>query len=237
MVSAYAAVFTATGDPKWREKAISLAQSSRQTFAPGNTIVEQSSGDPAAVRDARAFTYALAIQAGLDLAEITLDENWRIWAGDLATIAAETFVTEDGRLREARRETTLLSLPVESRVMLFDDSTAGLMRMNLTRLEALGQTPPPALAPWLRSLPPFAAAPVVFTDSILAASFARSRVVVHLPKNASPDWKEAACRLPLDRIARHAGKVPAPKAVMPGWKEILLESPADLEALGRSLAP
>ena len=237
MVSAYAALFTATGDPKWRENAVALAERSRQTFAPGNTVVEQSPGEPAAVCDARAFTYALAIQAALDLAEITLDEGWRIWAGDLATIAAEAFVDDAGRLREARPGSTPLQLPAEDRVMLFDDSTAGMMRMNLTRLEALGQTPPPALAPWLRSLPPFTAAPVIFTDSILAASFTRSRVVVHLPENASEEWKEAACRLPLDRISRRVGKVPVLKATSPDGKEIGLETPASLDALVRPLGP
>jgi uncharacterized protein YyaL (SSP411 family) len=237
MVSAYAALFTATGDPQWREKAIRLAQRSRETFATGSGVVEQQPGEPAAVCDARAFTYALAIQAGLDLAEITLDESWRIWSGDLATIAAETFVDDQGHLREAREESSLLRLPVENRVMLFDDSTAGLMRMNLTRLEALGQTPPPALAPWLKSLPPFTAAPVIFTDSILAASFARSRIIIHLPENASSEWKEAACRLPLDRIARRVGKFPDLKAVDPEGRQIGLESPASLEALVRPLDP
>jgi uncharacterized protein YyaL (SSP411 family) len=237
MVSAYAALFTATGDPKWREKAISLAQHSRQTFASGNSMVEQSSGETPLVCDARAFTYALAIQAGLDLAEITLDESWRIWAGDLTSMAAEAFVDDAGRLREARPASTPLRLPVEDRVMLFDDSTAGLMRMNLARLEALGQTPPPALAPWLHSLPAFTVAPVIFTDSILAASFSRSRVVIHLPENAPEEWREAACRLPLDRIARDAGKVPAPKAVRPGGEEIPLETPASLETLVRPPGP
>ena len=142
-----------------------------------------------------------------------------------------------GRLRVAREESSLLRLPVENRVMLFDDSTAGLMRMNLTRLEALGQTPPPALAPWLKSLPPFTAAPVIFTDSILAASFARSRIIIHLPENASSEWKEAACRLPLDRIARRVGKFPELKAVDPDGRQIGLESPASLEALVRPHGP
>jgi uncharacterized protein YyaL (SSP411 family) len=237
MVSAYAALFTATGDPAWREKAIALARRSREAFVVGNAMVEQNSQEPAAVCDARAFTYSLAIQAGLDLAEITLDETWRLWAGDLATIAAEAFVNDEGRLCEARPASSLLQLPLEDRLMLFDDSTAGLMRMNLTRLEALGQSPPPVLAPWLRSLPPFAGNPVIFTDSILAASFARSRVIINLPENASPEWKEAACRLPLDRIARRVGKIPAPKAVGPDGKEIPLESPAALEAFARPLGP
>ena len=118
--------------------------------------------------------------------------------------------------------------------MVFDDSTAGLMRMNLARLEALGQSPPPALAPWIRSVPPFTALPVIFTDSILAVSFARSRIVVSLPEDASPEWREAACRLPLDRIARRIGKVPAAKAIGPGGKVIPLGNPA---ALGTFVRP
>jgi hypothetical protein len=43
--------------------------------------------------------------------------------------------------------------------------------------------------------------------------------------------------LPLDRIARHVGKIPAPKAVGPDGKEIPLESPAALEAFARPLGP
>ncbi len=234
MISAYAALFTVTGDPAWRDKAVLLAEKSQQTFAKGSLLVEQNPGLPEAVCDARAFTYALAIQAELDLAEITLDENWRIRAGDLATTVAEAFVDEEGRLIEARPGSTPLKIPLENRVMVFDDSTAGLMRMNLARLEALGQSPPPALAPWIRSVPPFTALPVIFTDSILAVSFARSRIVVSLPEDASPEWREAACRLPLDRIARRIGKVPAAKAIGPGGKVIPLGNPA---ALGTFVRP
>ncbi|MCW1916396.1 DUF255 domain-containing protein [Luteolibacter sp. GHJ8] len=237
MVSAYAALFTATGDPAWREKALRLAQRSRELFTSGDRLVEVSPATPAPVCAARAFTYALAIQAGLDLAEITLDENWRIWAGDMVSVTAESFVDKEGRLLEARPEASPLRFPVESRVMVFDDSTAGLMRMNLARLEALGQPPPPALAPWLRSLPAFTTVPVIFTDSILAASFSRSRMVVHLPRNASEEWKEAASRLPLDRIARKLSSASGPKSVGPGGTEIPLSAPADLETFAAHPAP
>lgn len=237
MVSAYAALFTATGDPVWREKALRLAERSRELFAAGDRIVETSPASPAPVCAARAFTYALAIQAGLDLAEITLDENWQIWAGDMVSVTAESFVDEEGRLLEARPEASPLRFPVESRIMVFDDSTAGLMRMNLTRLEALGQPPPPALAPWLRSLPAFTTMPVIFTDSILAASFSRSRIVVHLPRNVSEEWKEAASRLPLDRISRRVGNYQVLKAINPDGKEIGLETPASLDALVRPQGP
>ena len=231
MVSAYAALFTATGDPVWRDRALGLAKRSRATFAPANLLIEQSSGSPEAVCQARAFTHALAIQAALDLAEITLDENWRGWAGDLTTSVAEAFIDESGKLREARPASTPLTTPFENRMMLFDDSTAGLMRMNLARLAALGQTPPPALAPWMSSLPPFAELPVVFTDSILAASFARSRAIVELPQQASAEWRDAASRLPLDRIGRRLGPVAAPQLIKPDGSKVPLASPAALEAL------
>ena len=237
MVSAYAAIFTATGNPEWRSKALALAKLARGTFAAGNLLQEQHPGEPATTCEARAFTHALAIQAALDLAEITLDENWRVWAGDLTASTAEAFVDDAGRLTEARRGATPLTTPFEDRIMLFDDSTAGLMRMNLARLAALGQSPPPALTPWLRSLPPIAEAPVVFSDSILAAAFARSRVIIQLPENAGPEWREAACRLPLDRIGRSLAKVPAAKLLRPDGSAIALENPAAIEALARPALP
>jgi uncharacterized protein YyaL (SSP411 family) len=231
MVSAYAALFTATGDVEWRNKALALAKRSRETFASGDLLKEQNPGVPEALCQARAITHALAIQAALDVAEITLDESWRSWAADLTTSVAEAFVDDSGRLREARPGSTPLTTPFQDRMMLFDESTAGLMRMNLARLAALGQNPPPSLAPWMSSLPPFAELPVVFTDSILAASFARSRVIVELPQQASAEWREAACRLPLDRIGRRLGKGTAPKLIKPDGSESPLESPAALDAL------
>ncbi len=229
MVSAYAALFTATGDPVWREKALSLAELARRTFSDGPLLLEQSSGGPDAVRDARAFTYALAIQAALDLAEITLDERWRLWAGDLSSTVSELFVDPaESRLREVRAISTPLTLPLEDRLMLFDDSTAGLMRMNLARLAALGQPPPPSLLPWLSSLPEIEKFPVVLTDSILAASFSRSRVIVELPADASAEWREAACRLPLDRVARRFGKEGEVSVVNPDGSRSPVAAPAGL---------
>ena len=237
MVSAYAALFTATGDSAWRDKALTLARACRQSFSKGALLVEQIPTMPDTVCDARAFTYAIAIQAALDLAEVTLDENWRTWAGDLATTTAENFVDSEGRLVEARPAATPLRLPLEDRVMLFDDSTAGLMRMNLARLQALDQPPPPAIAPWIRSLPAFADYPVVFTDSILATSFARSRVIVELPADPSPEWRDTACRLPLDRIARRIGKGRDARIVHPDGKSSPLASPAELATLRPNPAP
>ncbi|MCW1926420.1 DUF255 domain-containing protein [Luteolibacter arcticus] len=230
MVSAYAALFTATGEVAWRDKALALAQRACETFSKDNLLVEQAPPVPASVADARAFTYALAIQAALDLAEITLDDTWRLWAGDLATVVAEQFRSDDGRLIEARPASTPIKLPIADRIMLFDDSTAGLMRMNAARLEALGQPPPPEMAKLARSLPPAGIQPVVVTDSILAISFGRSRAIVELPADPSPEWREAAAKLPLDRIARRIGKESAVKIRRPDGTTATAATPAELAA-------
>jgi uncharacterized protein YyaL (SSP411 family) len=211
MVSAYAALYTATGDESWRTKAQQLAEKCRAAFTQGSLLIEQKSSPPEAACDARAFTYTLAIQACLDLAEVTLDDRWRIWAGDLSTTVGERFIDAQGHLLEAAPESTPAKLPIEDRVMIFDDSTAGVMRMNVARLKALGQDPPPALEPWLRTLPNYGTLPVVFTDSILAASFSLSRVIVDLPAGASEEWKKTASMLPLDRISRRIGTGSAAK--------------------------
>lgn len=237
MVSAYAALFTATGEAAWREKALALAKRARETFAKDHLLVETGPPVPAAVADARAFSYAIAIQAALDLAEITLDDTWRLWAGDLVTVVAEQFTDKDGRLLEVRPASTPLKLPLMDRIMLFDDSTAGLMRMNAARLEALGQTPPPEIERLTRSLPSAAGQPVIFTDSILAASFGRSRVIVELPANPSAEWLEAAAKLPLDRIARRIGNDHTVKVRRPDGSTVTPANPAELVAAAAAAKP
>jgi uncharacterized protein YyaL (SSP411 family) len=237
MVSAYSALFTATGEPAWRDKALALAKQARETFSKGNLLIEQAPPVSAAVADARAFTYALAIQAALDLAEVTLDDSWRLWAGDLATAVAEQFRDDSGRLLEARPASTALKLPLMDRTMIFDDSTTGLMRMNAARLEALGQPPPPEIAKLVRSLPPIETQPVVITDTILAASFGRSRIIVELPANPSPEWREAAAKLPLDRIARRIGKENTAKIRRPDGSTATPASPAELVAAAAGPKP
>lgn len=228
MVSAFCALFTATGDPAWRDKAVATARTARSTFSKGALLAEQPGPNADTITDARAFTYALAIQAALDLAEITLDEHWRIWAGDLVTTTAEHFIDDAGHFTETRASSTPLRLPLQDRVMLFDDSTAGLMRMNLARLQALGQAPPPTLAEWSTVLPDYSLQPVVHTDTMLAESFGASRRIVELPANPTPEWRDAACRLPLDRIGRRISTSTTARVVHPDGSETTIEHPAAL---------
>jgi uncharacterized protein YyaL (SSP411 family) len=237
MMSAYSALFTATGELAWRDKALALAKQARATFSKDNLLIEQGPPVPTAVTDARAFTYALAIQAALDLAEVTLDDSWRLWAGDLATTVAEQFRDNSGRLLEARPASTALKLPLMDRSMIFDDSTIGLMRMNAARLEALGQPPPPEMAKLVRSLPSVETQPVVITDTLLAASFGRSRTIVELPANPSAEWREAAAKLPLDRISRRIGKDGTAKVRRPDGSAITPASPSELAAAAAGAKP
>jgi hypothetical protein len=111
------------------------------------------------------------------------------------------------------------------------------MRMNAARLEALDQPPPPEIAKLVRSLPRVETQPVVITDSILAASFGRSRVIVELPANPSPEWREAAAKLPLDRIARRIGKESTVKIHRPDGSTITPASPAELAAAATGATP
>ncbi|MCW1887741.1 DUF255 domain-containing protein [Luteolibacter flavescens] len=230
MVSAYAALFTATGDIAWRDKALALAKGAREAFSKGNLLIEQGAPVSPVVADARAFTYALAIQAALDLAEVTLDESWRLWAGDLATVVGEQFIDKNGRMLEARPASTPLQLLMMDRIMLFDDSTVGLMRMNAARLEALGQPSPPEMAKLASSLPRPEIQPIVVADSILAASFARSRVIVELPADPSAEWRDAATKLPLDLIARRIGTGSTVTVHLPDGTKVTPANPADLAA-------
>jgi hypothetical protein len=59
-------------------------------------------------------------------------------------------------------------------------------------------------------------------------------LLVELPADPSPAWREAACRLPLDRVARRIGKGSAALVRQPDGTEIQVASP---DALARSVLP
>ena len=138
MVSAYAAAFGATGDEAYREKAVALLKRAREAFGVGPKLRVFSKEAPDSIGAGRAFLYALALQAVLDVAAITSDDQWLVWSEDLATTAAEMF-TGNGFLKECPDEAKLIDLPVTDLVMLFDDSTAGLVSSAESRLAELGR--------------------------------------------------------------------------------------------------
>ncbi len=138
VVSAYASAYQVTGEERFLEMAVSTLESARERFTRGPELVLYESEASSSLVGGRAFLYGLALQATLDVAGITLDENWLMWADDLATTSAELFGTEDF-LRECPPDADLTDLPVSDAAMLFDDSTAGLFAMAGSRMEALGR--------------------------------------------------------------------------------------------------
>jgi hypothetical protein len=213
MVSAYAAAFVATGDDAYREKAAALLQRARNAFAVGPRLREFTTDAPPAVGAGRAFLYALAMQAILDVAAISSDDQWLLWSEDLATTSAELF-TGNGFLKECPDDAKLIDLPVTDLVMLFDDSTAGLVSLAECRLAEIGRPLVAGFSQLATPMPTYALdRPVLHTDLLLATVARHYKVTAVYGADLSPALKLAVERLPLRvvqrRAARPADQVPA----------------------------
>ncbi len=219
MVSAYAAAFSITGDENYRQKAISLLKLARESFAAGVELRVFATDAPAPVGAGRAFLYALAIQAILDVAAITSDEQWLLWSEDLATSAAEWF-TGDQLLKECKFDAQLVDLPVTELVMLFDDSTAGLVSMAECRLAEIGRPLVASFSELATPLPTYSLdRPVLHTDLLLATMARHFRATVVYSADIPPALKLAMERLPLRMVQRRAAK---PADAMPAGAVKLL---------------
>lgn len=202
MVSAYAAAFTATGDDVHRQKAAALLQKARESFSDGPRLRVFAQDAPASVGTARAFVYALALQSVLDVAAITSDEQWLVWAEDLATTAAELF-THDEFLKECPDDAKIIDLPVTDLVMLFDDSTAGLVSMAECRLAEIGRPLVASFSRLATPMPTYALdRPVLHTDLLLATVARHYKVTALAGGGLPPEMKLAVERLPL-RVVQH----------------------------------
>lgn len=206
MVSAYASMYTATGERTWRDQAVALGNKCKSAFGENRYLTQTPGNSPGAMFDGRAINYTIAIQAALDLASITLDQEWAAWAQDLSSIMAESFVTEEGRLLETRSESSVITIPYEDRKMIFGDSTIGLIRMGLSRLEAMGYRTPPPLRPWRDQLPPVYGNPLIFTDTICEMGMQLSRKVVLIGPDAPEAILEATRQLPLTLYERQMNR-------------------------------
>jgi len=241
MVSAYAAAFEATGDETYREKAAALLHRAREAFAEGPALRVYATGSPPSLAAGRAFLYALAIQAILDVAAITSDDQWLTWSEDLATTAAELF-TGDQFLNECTDEAALVDLPVTDLVMLFDDSTAGLVSMSECRLAEIGRPLVKDFSDLATPLPTYALdRPVLHTDLLLAAVARHYKVTAVYAADIPPALKLAVERLPLRMVSRRAAR-PA-DGVPAGAVKILLGERGESrivttpEALQQALLP
>jgi len=236
MVSAYAAAFAATGDGEYREKAVDLLTRARAAFSDGPRLLVFPGEAPPAVSAGRAFHYALALQAVLDVADITSDEAWVSWADDLAATSAELFTT-DGYLKECPDNARILDLPVTDLAMLFDDSTAGLFSMAECRLAARGQPMTPDFTKLALALPDFAQRwPMRFTDLILPNLIRHFGSVAVTGPELEPALQSALQRMPL-RVVGRRNSAAAALIEIPGGDGISFDSVERLEEASLHDAP
>jgi hypothetical protein len=161
---------------------------------------------PPTIGAGRAFLYGLALQASLDVAAATSDAKWLTWAEDLATTAAELFTTSEV-LRECPTEAEIIDLPITDLMMLFDDSTAGLIAFAECRLSVAERPLVPSFSDLATPLPTFAAKrPILHTDLLQATLARENKVVLVTGADLPPDLKLAAERLPARMIQRRAAK-------------------------------
>ncbi len=204
MVSTYAAAFGVTGEDKFRDKAIALLGKARAAFADGPKLRLFSKDAPKPIGEGRAFLYGLAMQAALDVATITSDEKWLVWSEDLATTAAELF-TDAEFLKECPDDARIINLPVTDLMMLFDDSTAGLISFAACRLAERGRPLVATFSQLATPLPTYAVdQPILHTD-LLQATLAREfKVDLVVGAGISPEMKLASERLSLRMFQRRA---------------------------------
>lgn len=235
MVSAYAAAFGATGDVKFRDKAVALLDKARAAFSDGPKLRIFSKDAPKSIGEGRAFLYALAMQAALDVATITSDEKWLVWSEDLATTAAELFTNAD-YLKECPDDARIIDLPLTDLMMLFDDSTAGLISFAETRLAERERPLVPTFSQLATPLPSYAVErPILHTD-LLQATLAREfKVTIVAGAGISPELRLATERLSLRMFQRRDAKskdeVPAGavKVIFSDGESRLVNTPGALQ--------
>lgn len=234
MVSAYAAVFGVTGEVEFRDKAVALLKKSQTAFSNGPRLRLFTQPSANSIGEGRAFLYGLALQAALDVSAITTDEKFLTWSEDIATTAAELF-TDSEFLKECPDEARLIDLPVTDLVMLFDDSTAGLVSFAECRLADRKRPLVPTFSALATPLPTYAVdRPILHTD-LLQATLAREfKVTVVAGEGISPELKLAIERLPLRMVQRRPAtskdEIPVGSAMVTfaGGRQVLVSTPVAL---------
>ena len=235
MVSAYAAAFGATGDVVFRDKASALLEKSKQAFSDGPRLRMFTKDAPKSIGEGRAFLYGLALQAILDVAAITSDQKLLNWSEDLATTSAELF-TDSEFLKECPDDAKMIDLPITDLVMIFGDTTAGMISSAECRLAGYGRPLVKSFSELATPLPVYAVdKPILHTD-LLQATLARSfRVTVISGPDLSPEMKLAYERLPMRMIQRGLAKpdeqIPAGsvKIVFANGTKLVISTPAALQ--------
>jgi uncharacterized protein YyaL (SSP411 family) len=204
MVSAYASAYRITGENTYRDLAVKTLEKVKSHFADGPRLNLYAGGPAESVVSARAFVYGAAIQAALDVDAVTLDGTWQVWAGDLSSTVFELF-SADGYVKECPPSADLMGLPIADSIMLYEDSTAGLLSMSESRLASLGIPLVPSLRKKLSILPAAAITdPVIYTDMIQSVLMREHGVTYVFGKDAPQALKDALARSPLNGVTRRA---------------------------------
>ncbi len=202
VVSAYATAYGTTGNVDFREKAVSTLEKAKSHFSRGPRLLLYGDDSVESLVTGRAFLYGLALQATLDVAAITLDETWLLWADDLATTTAELFGREN-HISECPADADLIGLPISDPAMLFDESTAGLLGMAAARLSALGRPFLEVLETQAVKLPMAALqSPILHTDVIQAAIIREYGTTFIYGDGISAESEATLSRKPLKGVNR-----------------------------------
>lgn len=167
LASANAALFTATGENNYRRRAIAALETLRRDyFDPTQGLRQLPNAASPTLAAGRALDYALAAQACLDVHAVTLDASFIHWAEQLVELVASRFVKDD-QLHESDDAGSVIEVPLPDAVMVFEESTVGVLRSVLARLSIYLPAAPPALAAAIqRELPEPSTNPIVHTDAL-----------------------------------------------------------------------
>ncbi|MBC7979637.1 MAG: thioredoxin domain-containing protein [Armatimonadetes bacterium] len=204
MVSAYASAYRITGKEDFLKRAVDVLGKAKKHFSDGPFLRLYASDAAPSVVAGRAFIYGLAVQAALDVAAVTFDDNWLMWADDLATTTVELFLEKE-YLRECPMNAKLMDLPITDIVMLFDESTAGVISMAESRLEALGRPLLKSFSDLATPLPMRAIDnPILHTDVIQASLMRSYGETFVYGSQASAEIKMAIARSPFKGVNRRS---------------------------------
>lgn len=221
MVSAYATAYRITGDTSYRDLATDILAKAKASFSDGPRLRLYAGNFDESLTGGRAFLYAVAIQAALDVEAVSLDGAGLLWAGDLSSTLSEVF-TVASHIKECPASADLIGLPVTDMAMLFEESTAGLLSMSESRLAALDIPLPPSLKAKLDALPMAAISrPILHTDFIQASLMRKFGVTYLFAKNAPEDLRQALAKSPLKGVNRRETKPSDPPARSPKPGEVL----------------
>lgn len=233
--AAYAALFTASGQDSYKEKALATMKAFRQSFHASEIMQSYPQSAYPATTDARAGLLANAAQVALDLYDITLDDWWLTYTDQLFAMLIKDHLIE-GWLEETPPSSRFINLPIYDRSMIFDQSTSGMMKQNVARVLLLDRkVDEKLLSACLLSHQEINVSPVIHTDYLLGLLYQHNYTIVTAPADAPEALRRALALVPTRVAARKvvaAGSTPSGLLISrPGQPDLTITTPDELSAL------